>query len=194
MPNTPYHTREKFSASNHELIWKAFRKGKKWAFEKIYRLTYNDLYLFGLKFIKNPQLVEDIIQELYCKLWQKKKVISKPVNIKAYLLRCVRTSFINHQKRECRNTNLDELETFNLETSVEDIYIFNENQNTNVKILNEELNKLTPKQKEAIYLHYILEMNYNEVAEIMGIKNQSVRNFVHEGIVQLKSARDKFSR
>lgn len=190
----PNHKNEPISNTNRDLIWKAFREGKKWAFEKIYKLTYNDLYRFGIKFIQNSQLVEDIIQDLYFKLWQRKETLSYPSNIKAYLLSSVRATIINHLKRESRNAELVDLESFNLESSVEELYIFNENLDKNIKVLNDELNKLTAKQKEAIYLHYILELDYKEVSDIMEIKLQSVRNLVHEGITKLKHAQDKFLR
>ena len=194
MPLLSDHGNDSISNTNQDLIWKAFKKGKKWAFEKIYKLTYNDLYRFGIKFIQNPELIEDIIHDLYFKLWQRKETISTPSNIKAYLLSSVRATIINHLKQQNRNTEDSNPDSFNLESSVEELYIFNESLEENIRILNNELNNLTAKQKEAIYLHYILELNYKEVSGIMGIKLQSVRNLVHEGITKLKLARDKFLR
>lgn len=194
MPDLPDHKKNLISNPNQDLIWKEFRKGKKWAFEKIYKLTYDHLYRFGIKFIQNPELIEDIIHDLFFKLWQRKETLSHPSNIKAYLLSSVRATIINHLKKESRNTELSDLENFNLESSVEEFYISNENLDNNIKVLNDELNKLTAKQKEAIYLHFISDFNYKDVSDIMGIKPQSVRNLVHEGITKLKLARDKFLR
>lgn len=52
------------------------------------------------------------------------------------------------------------------------------------------INLLTPRQKEAIYLHYQSEMSYDEIAQLLGINYQSVRNLIHRAVEKVRSEMD----
>lgn len=182
---------------NIDLIWKAFINGKKWAFSEIYNQTYDDLYRFGIKFINDREQIKDIVHDLYYKLWQNKANLSTPKNLKSYLISSLRATIINHlkqQKRRSGTLESSEEDWFNFEPSIEYNIISNESKEINNQILNKELNNLSAKQKEAIYLHYIQELDYREIAAIMEISAQYARNLVHLAIKRLKEVSDKFIR
>jgi RNA polymerase sigma factor (sigma-70 family) len=50
------------------------------------------------------------------------------------------------------------------------------------------LNELPKRQKEVIYLHYFEEMDYNQIAAVMGINYQSVLNLTQKALQKLRSA------
>ncbi len=179
-----------------ELIWKAFAKGKKWAFSEIYNQSYDDLYRFGVKFIKDDEQVKDIIHDLYYKLWQNRENLSTPRNLRSYLISSLRSTIINHLKKDKKGIVIFDPpeEAFSLESSIESDIISDESRIINNKALYEGLNTLSSKQKEAIYLHYIQEMDYKEIATIMEISLPYTRNLVHQGIKKLKESRNKFVR
>jgi len=54
------------------------------------------------------------------------------------------------------------------------------------KVLTDELMKLTHRQKEALYLRYVQELPMSEIAVIMDMKNQSVRNLIHRAFQKLR--------
>jgi len=61
-----------------------------------------------------------------------------------------------------------------------------ESFNENKKELMQGLNQLTERQKEILYLHYVNEMEYEEICEIMGMNDQSVRNLIQRSINKLR--------
>lgn len=180
------------SKKNIDLIWKAFINGKKWAFSEIYNQTYDDLYRFGIKFINDGEQIKDIIHDLYYKLWLKRANLSTPRNLKSYLISSLRATIINHLKQNKKQELFEISEIFTFEPSIEENIILDESKEINNKVLSNELNNLSAKQKEAIYLHYIQELGYEELSEIMEISTQYARNLVHHGIKRLKEARAKF--
>ena len=50
------------------------------------------------------------------------------------------------------------------------------------------LNELPKRQKEVIYLHYFEEMDYAQIAEVMGIHYQSVLNLTQKALQKLRQA------
>ena len=50
------------------------------------------------------------------------------------------------------------------------------------------LNTLPQRQKEAIYLHYFENMEYAQIAEVMGINYQSVLNLTQKALQKLRTA------
>ncbi len=186
---------EKESSENKQinLLWRSFIKGKQWAFTKIYEDTYADMYRYGLKHIQNPELIKDLIHDVFFKLWQNKNNLSNSsnINIKAYLLKSLRGTILNHLRDEKKNVLNNSLD-FDLISSIEDTHTAIDSEKIDTKKLKEEIQKLSTKQKEAIYLHYIFRLTYKEVAEVMNINIQSVRNVVFEGLQKLRNISGDF--
>jgi RNA polymerase sigma factor (sigma-70 family) len=153
----------------------------------MYAEFYNDLYHYGIKIIGNSDEVKDRIQDLFYKLWKNKGNLKQPENIRAYLLRGLRTiilDYIKVYKNRYKTSEISEDILFSLKTEPQ--YNPDESANELTGKLYYELEQLPARQKEAIYLHYIKETKYKEVAEIMNINIQSARNLVHEGLCKLK--------
>ena len=177
-----------------EFVWKAFIRGKQWAFTKIYEENYDDLYYYGIKFILDHDITKDLIHDLFLKFWNHRENISRPKNLKAYLLRGIRAiilDYIKVYKNKFQDTDLINNLTFT-SVSTEELYIESQSAAINNKRLYDELEKLPDRQKEAIYLHYIKEYSYQEVSLIMNLKVQSVRNLVYEGLAKLKERKSNF--
>ncbi|MCD8164699.1 MAG: sigma-70 region 4 domain-containing protein [Bacteroides sp.] len=48
------------------------------------------------------------------------------------------------------------------------------------------LSSLNPRQKEAFYLRYQLELSYEEIAQLLGINYQSARNLIHRSMLKIR--------
>ena len=58
-------------------------------------------------------------------------------------------------------------------------------------MLEHMLNELSPMQKSAIYMRYMYEMEYAEIAEILDVTPHAVRKFVSKGLGKLRSNKDR---
>lgn len=73
-----------------------FRQGNKNAFKKVFDAYYQGLVLFGKKYLNDIQVAEDIVQESFVALWNKREEIYDLDKIKAFLYVSVRNRSINY--------------------------------------------------------------------------------------------------
>ena len=170
--------------------WNRFKAGDNDALNLIYTENSKKLYLFGLKLTPNHTVVEDSIQDIFTDLLRNRRKLGDTDNILFYLLKSFKRRLIRQLQKEKRynlkNTNEDFV--FDIVFSIEHEIIQKENTNLKLKSLHQSINQLTPRQKEAIYLRFTEEMEYNEIAGIMEMSIEACRNLICKAIKSLKDA------
>lgn len=175
-------------------FWQKFVEGQDnyEAFSDIYNLYINDLLSYGISLGFSEETSRDAAHDVFFKLFTEKKRLSSVKNPTPYLFRSFRNHLFNIQKRQNRLSPdfAFEKNTFTTEITVLDTLI-DEEENQKLKNLVEELLKeLTPRQREAIYLRYMQEMDYEDIALLLNMNANSTRRLVSRGI---DSLRDKTS-
>ena len=61
--------KDKLTPAEHTALWNNFRSGNKEAFAQLYELFAADLYRYGYNLVRNKQLVEDCLHELFLHLY-----------------------------------------------------------------------------------------------------------------------------
>ncbi len=169
-------------------IWTFFKKGDDKAIAFIYSNNSEKLYLYGLKFTPDHVLVEDAIQDLFTDLIKNRKRLGDTDNILYYLLKSYKRKLLRKIQTEKRYELNGEIKEFDFDVtwSVEHDIILEEVSKQKSKMLLRALNKLTPRQKEAIYLRFTKELDYTAIAGIMGIRVEACRNLISKAISTLK--------
>ena len=172
----------------HQKLWIKMKQGDRDAFSLLFQLNYLDLYNYGLKLCNNASMVKNEIQELFYVLWASKEMLSEVRFVQSYLFKCLRRRIIMRliSANSKRLVPLEENQCIDITNSPEE-YIINKEIDTELKSqLFTVLNKLPKRQQEAIYLKYILELDYDTISKIMNIKYQTLRNTIHNGISSLR--------
>lgn len=160
-------------------IWQNFRKGDKAAFQQIYFNHYRFLYNYCRKYTNDTSMVEDIIQDLFVTLLERKDYISDTDNIRFYLFSSIRRRlFKTLNDKEFKVTDLfsNDNPAFHLDQGVEPNFGNNDEENRFQKHLINSLNNLGERQKEMIYLKYYSGLNCKEIADMLGVSYQTTRN------------------
>ncbi len=169
-------------------LWDQFRLGNKEAFDIIYDRYFQVLCAYGDKFSKDQQVVEDVVQDLFIHLWTKKESLGPTVAIKYYLFLCLRRKFLrvlsHEKKRTSTFSTFENCYTFHLAIQ-EDPSFFNESE-VLLNNLAKALDKLTDRQKEAIYLKFYNNLSFQEVASVMEIEVRSLYNLLSRSLDVLK--------
>ncbi|MCT4586484.1 MAG: RNA polymerase sigma-70 factor [Carboxylicivirga sp.] len=79
----------------------SFKKGDKRLFKQVFDSFYKGLFLFARKYIASDSEVEDLLQEVFVMLWEKKDQLADAMSLKAFLYVSVRNKALNklrHQK------------------------------------------------------------------------------------------------
>jgi RNA polymerase sigma-70 factor (ECF subfamily) len=170
-------------------IWELLKVGDIEALSFFYQKYYADLFFYGKKFTSSPDLAKDCIQELFLRIWKKQKSISKITACKAYLFKSYRRLLIDKLKEGRKSVQRDVFDIpGEVELSIEDLTIEMEIDVRHQKLLEQGLKSLSKKQKEIIYLRFYRDLGYQEIAEVLDINNQSVRNTVYEALKTLKKS------
>jgi RNA polymerase sigma factor (sigma-70 family) len=152
-----------------------------------FKTHFDSLYNYGIKMSSDSELVKDCIQELFYRMWKNEIDLSSVTYLKSYLIKGLRRQILNVLELKYHQmTKVEVEEHFGIDFSPEDYYIQNQDEeNLRSKVLH-ALNQLSKKQREAIYLRYFENLEYFEIAEIMNINLQSVKNNVQRGLSLLR--------
>jgi len=172
---------------SHEQIVQKVRIESEKTFEILYTQYAKMLYQYGLKFTSKNDLIEDCIQELFIKILSQRKISYNTEGIKYYLMKSFRNNLIRLINKEKRYS-LEEKDDyfFDISFSIEHQLIESELEQKKAKLLTEALKKLSVRQKEAIYLRYTNELEYEEIAEIMKMTIEGSRNLIYRAIKSLR--------
>ena len=173
--------------SNHQSVQEGDMQ-----FIALYKFYYQDLYAYGVSLGFNTEDVKDAIQEVYLKLYFNERLCIDEKKIKFYLLRSVRNQLIDWERTKKDTSSIEEEErSFKLSVSVEESFISDEEDLLLKKRVNRILDLLTDHQREIVYLHFIEEMPYEEIAVMLDMKIQTVRGQVFKAMEKLRKLDSK---
>lgn len=171
-------------------VWNAFRKGNEQAFIFIYETHFNKLYAYGMRISGDGYLVEDAIQELFIDLKNNRSRIKATDSIKFYLFKCLKRKLQREaSKWTYKRKGLEADLPFNFIVSHEQHLIDQQIKIEQMDLLNQAIQKLSPRQKEVIYYFFYEELNYVQIQELMNFENiKSARNILYKALDFLKTA------
>ncbi|SFK34953.1 RNA polymerase sigma factor [Proteiniphilum acetatigenes] len=161
--------------------------------------TYNEyldtLYSYALHLGFDEQTAMDAIHDVFYKLCTHHSSLNEINNLKSYLFRSLRNRLIDIKRINRENTtpftgqdDVSEGLPFQLHITIEDELIMKEDTEEICRKVENVLNRLTDRQREIVYLRYIKEQGYEEIAEIMQISVAACRNLVSKSISKLKES------
>lgn len=172
---------------NDKELWSCFKQGDNDALKLIYYRHFKPLYNYGRKFTGDQGLVEDNIQELFLDLLSKKEKLGDTDNIRLYLLKSIKRRIIRKLYKERKVETIDFSFFDFAETEIQaDKKAIDEN-------LRNAINKLSEQQKEIIYLKYFNFLGNKEIAELLEINYQTVRNVLVIALKKLRKSKSLIS-
>lgn len=177
--------------NNDNEIWKKFKGGDKSALSYIYFQYFNSMYQYGIKFKNDPEFIKDCIQDVFLKLIKAGKNMEMSDNILYYLLHALKNTIYKKVAKEKANIEGEQRVKFEAYFSLEEEIIEKENAINMETELVKALGKISERQREIIYLRYECGMKYEQICEIMNLKNDSARKLVFRAIKSLREILDE---
>jgi len=174
---------------DYNLVWNLFvAESNQEALGMIYFSHYDLLYNYGLRFTKDNQMIEDAIQDVFSYFLKSAGTLSPVKNLKAFLLQSFRHQLILDLKKRNRLNSSDDLTENKVEghePEVEDV--FEEEWSDRLgKTITKCMERLSKKQKEAIFLRFQSELSYDEIAVLLGITVDSCYKLVYRSLKELR--------
>ena len=175
--------------ADDSLLWQALKRSEKAAYEILLKKYYPIVLNYGVRFYKDKEFVKDCVQDLFIEIWNRREYLADVVSVKSYLLHSIRKNIIRESSRLKWFREADKISDdhdFDVEFDIETYIISREVENELLQKLRFELDKLTKRQREAIFLRFNQDLSYEEIAIIMDINYRSVVNLIHEAIKAIR--------
>ena len=144
-----------------------------------YTLLMNDYYKnlcgYANLFTKDPSKSEDIVQNIFVKIWIYRKKIDPNISIKKYLYKSVYNEFIDQYRKNKSVISLEEKYLKVIDTIIDDNSLDIEKLMMNV---NREIDKLPEKCKRVFILNKKEGLTHDEIAEYLQISTKTVESHI----------------
>jgi len=171
------------------MLWNQFRKDDDLSFARLYQCYVQLLYNYCTQFTVDKALIKDCIHDLFVELWQHRHTLGDTTSVRYYLMASIKRKLVRHLNALQKNTSSEEipLEYHHLYTnSAESGVIAHEEYMQTTTSLNNALEKLPRRQREAIFLKFYVNMTNEEISSFMKINIQSVYNLVFGALSTMK--------
>jgi RNA polymerase sigma-70 factor, ECF subfamily len=170
---------------NDQELFTKVKEGDEKAFEVLFRAYYPFLCMYCTRLIKDASAAEEIVQELFVKLWEKRSQIMIESSVKNYLFRAVKNHCLNyikhnHIKSEYNRKMLEASEPSSQETDEPDADL--------MQLIEESISSLPDKRREIFRLNREEGLKYREIAEKLNISIKTVETQMG---LALKTLREK---
>jgi len=146
------------------------------AYKELFTSLYSPLLLFSKSIVKSKQAAEEIVSDVFIKIWERRRELEKIDNLKVYLYVSTRNTALNYLSRDKRSiTNaLDEFhaEFMSIDFDPEQLLITAEM----LALVRLAIDQLPPKCKIIFKLVKEDGLKYREVAEILNLSIKTVEN------------------
>jgi len=137
----------------------------------------NNLFGYVVKYLRNKQDAQDIVQDVFEKLWKRRKQIPLE-NSKAWMFRTGHNALINFSTRHKRtvygNEHMPE-KTVAVDRSFE-----------NQEVIDLALSLLPPVQKSIVLLRDLEGYNYADIGEILELSESQVKVYLYRARKKIK--------
>ena len=175
---------------------------KKARFERDALQYTNQLYAAAMRYTKNPQDAQDLVQDTYAKAFVAFHQFEPGTNLKAWLYRILTTTFINTYRKDQRRPQISdgELEdwqkydaashTSDQGRSAEEVAL-DGIVDVDVKAA---LAAMPEDFRMAVYLADVEGFSYKEIADIVGVPSGTVMSRLHRGRKLLRASLAEYAK
>lgn len=171
--------------ADEQRIWDAFLK--KEAFAELYHFYAQDLLQYGYRILPDRQQVQDHLQDLFFYLWKNREGLAHIREPRFYLYKSLRNRLLRSIETGRHLQSIDPLiSADNSGPWDSPAWVESEHQIALVGRLHAALSRLPARQQEAIQLRYYHGFSTEQIAGIMKINEQSIRNLLFRAILHLR--------
>ncbi|MEX2585366.1 MAG: RNA polymerase sigma-70 factor [Balneolaceae bacterium] len=169
------------SYRKYERVWiRHIRQGDHYAFEALFKEYYRPLSRFAWRYVESRSGAEELVQDLFADLWEKREELVIEGALRPYLYRAVRNRALNAIKREKRESEYatrwkETIEPVD-EMKIEHFESEQERQRRIQQMIGEAIEELPPRSRMTYKLHRYDGLTYEEIAEVMNVSVKTVES------------------
>ncbi|MGE5395862.1 MAG: RNA polymerase sigma factor [Candidatus Saccharibacteria bacterium] len=170
---------------DHDLLAR-LQKGEMQAFDKVYELYCHKLFSFVLKIVKSEADADDIVQEVFVKIWESRHKLEDYHLLNSYIFTIAYNGSIDLlRKRISSHKYIEHLKKSSVGVQIPDSVDeveYKEFLNHVEKLIS----SLPERQKQVYLLHREQGLTYPEIADRLSISKNTVENHMGKALTSLR--------
>ena len=153
-------------------ILRNIQKGNLKEFEKLFKLYYPLLCHYATKFVKNPDQAEEIVQDLFCQIWEERGKLKIHTSFKAYLYKATYLNSLQFlRKKGVRSQYEEHIKKTKINNSSANYYV---EEKEIQSIIQNTLINLPERCSKIFEMSRFEGLKYHEIAEKLSISVKTV--------------------
>lgn len=167
------------------VLLKDLALGDSKAFDEVYHHYHDEIRRYVLKFVKSTEQTEDLCQEIFLKVWEKRETLPNLQSFRAYLFTVSKNrilDFLRHAATE-RSAREEIIRAAVQHSSHVEETLQSEEY---LHYLQKVLRELSPRDQEVFRLCREMEHTYDEAAEALGISRNAIKKHMVKAVKYIK--------
>ncbi|SHF92927.1 RNA polymerase sigma-70 factor, ECF subfamily [Fodinibius roseus] len=166
-----------------------FKHGDQQAFAELYDKYHGKLFRFALSYLKSKEEAEDVVHDLFVKLWEKKEQLQENENFDAYLFTVSKNHILNRirnkkVRRDCRNSIQKSID-IHANPTIRQV------SGAEYKAIYDKALTLLPDRRKQVYLLSRQEgLTYKEIAAKLDISKNTVEVHIVRALKSIRNSLD----
>ncbi|MFH2096463.1 MAG: RNA polymerase sigma-70 factor [Bacteroidota bacterium] len=173
-------------ALNEEMLVRRIAEGETAAFDALFDRYYRPACIFALRYVRNMDNAEDIVQDVFVKIWEGRAGLNPSGSFSAFLFLSVRNKCIDWLRRSGTEEKVIRL-------FIDDSSDLSDDNEPAIKIelLRNNIEKLPGQCKRVFKMHRFESMKYADIANRLGISVKTVENHMGKALRFLREEMKK---
>jgi RNA polymerase sigma-70 factor, ECF subfamily len=175
-----------------DLCWQKIQNGEEYALEKIYKETFRSLVYYAREITGQTQLAEEVVQDVFLKIWQNRSELSIKRSFKSYLFQSVHNHALNvirQQKTKKESVNLPGSEitwqfisdNYEIDDNLIDRIFSDETE----LIIEQIINKLPEQCRKVFRMSRFESLTNEEIASQLGLSENTVKTHIYNALQKI---------
>jgi RNA polymerase sigma-70 factor (ECF subfamily) len=157
------------------------------AFEKIYYLYVERVFYFALRYLKDESETEEIVQEVFTKIWESRLNIDPDMSFSGYILTTAKNTIFNENRKKINHQAYCNYIISYLQKNMQNV----ENEiiyNDLMELLNKTIARLPSKRREIFKLSRFQGLPYKEISKKLSISEKTIETHIRLALRDIKTA------
>jgi len=174
-----------YNLSAEKVLLQKIANGDEYAFKHVFELYKNKVYGFVIKFVHSKADAEEIVQDTFFTIWQKRDTLPNIEHPRNYIYTIVRNKTYTYLNQAAKNQKILAQVWANMQTDRNDIEDLTDFKDSEMLIKN-GLANLSEQKRQIFKLSRVDGMSHEEIAAYVGLSKSRVKNIIVDVLKYLR--------
>ena len=162
------------------------REGSEEAFEALFDIYKDKIYAFSYKILKSKDLADDMVVEVFMKIWKGRSSIRPGLSFQAYLFRMTKNHILDFLSKGATDSRIQQQLILSVDyyrSSTEEEIIYNEY----LTLAEQVINQMPERRRQVFRLKNEQGMSYEQIASHLGVSKNTVKSHLVAATAHLRN-------